>query len=191
MTKKIFISSKQHEEFQWHFLERCHLDKGQGLTLFLANTFFENHRGERSHPSLLCVKKLIKKIRWSTKYYMHKTKIFKKVQYLAITFFDYTKFPQISRRGCKDFAENMNSNNLHTCNDRTFRSIRCAVWFNTKTIISHKIFETNSSFYVKWHTTGKSLIGVFRKIFPSSNKHVSFVGWLFSLEFTLSFYKTS
>ena len=58
---------------------------------------------------------------------MHKTKIFEKVQYLAITFFDYTKFPQISRHGCKDFAENMNSNNLRTCNDRTFRSIRCAV----------------------------------------------------------------
>ena len=58
---------------------------------------------------------------------MHKIKIFRKIEYLAINFFDYTKFLQRSRRESKDFAENMNSNTLRTCNDRTFCSFYCVV----------------------------------------------------------------
>ena len=35
---------------------------------------------------------------------------------------------------------------------------------------THKIFETNSSFHMKWRTTGKSLISVFKGFFPTVNK---------------------
>ena len=42
--------------------------------------------------------------------------------------------------------------------------------------MSHKIFETNSSFDVKYHTTKKSLIAIFRTFCTSINKTFIFSG---------------
>ena len=50
----------------------------------------------------------------------------------------------------------------------------------------HKIFETNSSFQVKYCTTKKSLISVFQEFFANIDKNLILTG---RLDTRLSFYE--
>ena len=50
------------------------------------------------------------------------------------------------------------------------------IYFFQRATISHKISETNSSFRVKWRTTGKVLLLIFGTFFASINNFFILVG---------------